>query len=195
MQAKDMSMHNADFFFKDMQNEYCRCTHHELKYTEKGCVFLFVDYIALAKVMKERGITKRELAREIGMSETTLNSAFSRKSKRTFDSDGIEMLSSVLEVPILSIVDRASLPKQELASLIAMDQQVLAHMYPGTDFAARFHAALGNLAETSEVSVLAIRQAFLIDCMNKLPERAQVQLLAFADTLVKSEQGRKEENS
>ncbi len=69
-----------------------------------GMIGLTLDYEKLEKLLKERHISKRELAKRMNMQENTLTAAFRRKSKKTFSDQDIFEIAHTLDVPFYNII-------------------------------------------------------------------------------------------
>lgn len=61
------------------------------------------DYSKLLGKMKEKGFTQKSLAKQLGISETSLN--FSLGNKRMFKQDEILNICSILDIPIKLVDD------------------------------------------------------------------------------------------
>lgn len=64
---------------------------------------IIYDYSKLLGKIREKGFTQVSLAKELGVSETTLN--FSLVNKRAFKQDEILKLCDILEIPLQSLDD------------------------------------------------------------------------------------------
>nr|DAF24316.1 MAG TPA: Protein of unknown function (DUF739) [Caudoviricetes sp.] len=64
---------------------------------------IIYDYSKLLGKIREKGFTQVSLAKELGVSETTLN--FSLGNKRAFKQDEILKLCDILEIPLQSLDD------------------------------------------------------------------------------------------
>ena len=64
---------------------------------------IIYDYSKLLGKIREKGFTQVSLAKELGVSETTLN--FSLGNKRAFKQNEILKLCDILEIPLQSLDD------------------------------------------------------------------------------------------
>lgn len=64
-----------------------------------------LDYEKIDSILKEKGMSRRQLAKIIKMSPNTLTSAFVRHSKKTFSIEIVNKISETLNVPIEDIVE------------------------------------------------------------------------------------------
>lgn len=64
---------------------------------------LYYDHID--SILKEKGMSRRQLAKLIDVSPNTLTSAFVRHSKKTFSIEKANKISEILDVPLIDIAD------------------------------------------------------------------------------------------
>ena len=63
-----------------------------------------MNYKKIDSILKEKGMSRRQLAKKIGMSPNTLTSAFVRESEKSFSMEAANKIADILNVNLEDIV-------------------------------------------------------------------------------------------
>lgn len=66
---------------------------------------MILNYDHIDELLNKKGISRRKLARELGISESTFTSSFNRHSKKPIPFETAEKIAKILDVPLEEVVN------------------------------------------------------------------------------------------